>query len=596
MTDLETNIFFKDLLLSGSDFLQAVCDTAVRELGADFAFVGSLRVAEAERMYVQAFTINEANAKPDFYDVCVAPCQQALIKKKTVIHCKDLQSLFPNSVGIKKLGMESYLGCPLLDPAGNSIGIMVIEWRRPLNEEQASKAKYAVEQIASRISSEVVNLIKSHSLQVLMEPMISDKVADHDMFGAIVSQVAALAQVKSAFVAKCLDQEQRQFQILASVTDGILEKEAENAVLDYDATPCRNLRSSDRHFVEQGLLDQFPENQYFADRNLKSYFGIAFRDAHGDTIGHLVLLHDRPLSERILHSGLLTATFERVKKEIERYLIEQEHMELKRALEVRKKLQSLGLMAGTVAHDFNNLLSAIIGRSELAKDELDDNHPAHSHLEIAEEAMWRARGVISDLMDFSDNTPAAGSTSIDLNAVINQALTLLESEITSSCRIELNLEIGMPPIFGHSNQFHQIIVNFVLNAVDAMKNVDGILKMQTAQISTPIKEAGKCLTGHSMSITSPCIMLEVSDNGHGMSPETAERIFDPYFSTKNNSRGLGLAGVLGIVQRMGAGLTLTTQVGQGTVMRLFFQAEKRGKVLPNADSKISKTKKMQKAN
>lgn len=570
MRRLNENVFEQDLLLSGTAFLEAICRTATREFSADFAFVGSLRIAESERMFLQAFQIKEADVTNTDYDVCVAPCQQAVIEKKTVVHKCDLQYRFPNSAGIKKFGMDSYIGCPLLDHEGSAIGIFVLEWRKPLSEDQSICIQNALETIAPRVSSEVENLNNAHALKVLMQPMTRREDDDLDAICSTTLQLANLAQVKSAFIAECLDEDQREFRILASVTDAKIEKEISGVTLKYDDTPCRDLRSRDTIFIERDLMDLFPDTAYFEQRNIQSYFGKLLRNKSGTPIGHVVLLHDRPLSPRLLQSELLNATLKRVLRELENELVERGLEELRSSMEVRKKLQSLGLMAGTVAHDFNNLLFAIIGHTELAKMELKKHDSAYSYIELAEKTMWRARDIVIDLMEFAGMNSDSETEMVDLNAIIQGALELLLPCDSDRCLVNCDLQSQLPSILGRQNQIHQIVTNLVLNSLDAMNDTDGVLTVKTASVNVPRRDADRCMTGHLATMTGQCVLLRISDNGHGMNQETIDRIFDPYFSTKNNGRGLGLAGVLGIAQRMNAGLTVTSQVGQGTTVCLYF--------------------------
>ena len=334
--------------------------------------------------------------------------------------------------------------------------------------------------------------------------------------------------------------------------------------------PVRGLKENDTVFVEDGIRELFPESVFYEKLGIESYFGAAFSDRSGKAIGHFVLLHDRRMSPRVQHSEVLKSAISNAGRELDRYVSEQERNALKEALAVRKKMQSLGLMAGTIVHEFNNLLAAIIGHTELALLELETDHPAKTSLKIAEENMWRARDVISDLMDFAGNLPKSSAKPVALNDVIERAFALLMVDRENTCRLELDLDADLPHILGQPGQFHQIVTNIALNAFDAMTGIQGTLKVRTAQVSDLDTAPGKCLTGNTGNLDTPCIMLEMSDNGEGMTPETAERVFDPFFSTKSDGRGLGLAGVLGIARRLGAGLTLSSRPGVGTTIRLYF--------------------------
>jgi CheY-like chemotaxis protein len=190
---------------------------------------------------------------------------------------------------------------------------------------------------------------------------------------------------------------------------------------------------------------------------------------------------------------------------------------------------------------------------------------------VAEANLWKARDVIRDLMDFAGNVPEPNFRPVDLNQVVQKSLTTLDPKHHQAHRIETDLQPGLPPIAGHASQLHQVLINLMTNAFEAMPDRQGHLQINTRMICTPVKEAEPCLTGHLPNFNGPCILLEIIDNGKGMSPATAQKLFDPFFSTKSNGRGLGLAGVLGIAQRSGVGLTFTTEPGIGTAFRLYFK-------------------------
>jgi signal transduction histidine kinase len=173
-------------------------------------------------------------------------------------------------------------------------------------------------------------------------------------------------------------------------------------------------------------------------------------------------------------------------------------------------------------------------------------------------------------MEFAGMNSDSETEIVDLNAIIQGALELLLPADSDRCLVNRDLQSQLPSILGRQNQIHQIVTNLVLNSLDAMGDTNGALTVETASVNVPRRDADKCMTGHLATMTGQCVLLRISDDGHGMNQETIDRIFDPYFSTKNNGRGLGLAGVLGIAQRMNAGLTVTSQVGHGTTVCLYF--------------------------
>ena len=571
-----TQPFAADLLQSGPSVLDAVCDTARKQFGCDLALVGSLRVAESERIFVEACAKSDNTPDLAHYDICPAPCRHVLENCAPHVHLRDLSRLYPDDLGIRSFESESYVGYPLLDSHGAAHGIIVLEWRRSLTQAESEQIVEALAEIAPRLSTEVANLTATRALEALVAPGVEAMDSDVAIFRTIALQAAQLAQVKSTFLAKCVDSDPRYFRILACVVDGLIQEDAEGNVLEYEQTPCRHLRHNAHYLIERDLQVAFPDRQDFREAGMQAYFGFGFQSREGRSIGHLAFLHDRPLSPRILRSSVLTTVSNRARQELTRYIAVSEREALEQALLVRKKLDSLGLMAGSIAHDFNNQLSAMIGHTELARLELPADHPAAQSLAMAEDSMWRARDVVGELMDFAGNTPRCVPQPLNLNTVVENAVTQVQGKGRGAQgpTITVDLAPDLAPMTGRAGQMAQIMTSLLANAREATRHHadGGHLHIRTANAPVPVTELGKCLTGHAANLAEGAILLEISDNGHGMDPETAQKVFDPFFSTRDQGRGLGLAGVLGIARRMKASLILDSAPNIGTTLRLFFPA------------------------
>lgn len=566
-----TTIFSSALLASGPQFLQEICEIARRECGAHLALVGSLRIVESDEIEVLSLSATDPTLALDHYDSCPAPCRAVLTDQKVVMHLADLHTLFPDDVNIQAIQSRSYLGFPLVNLNGSTLGIFVLEWGRPITEDEAQQAIDLLSPLVPRIEHEVAQQAVAHAFQALMNPVDFDtEQSDISIFRTIVQQAAALAQVHSVVLTRA-DPKAGQFRVLAAVAGQEVLQDLEGVAIDYAGTPCDKLRTSDTYIEPRDLQDLYPEFALFRDLDVQSFCGFGFRDRSGDPIGHLAFLHKRPISKRMLQCRIVNIIASRAQAELQRHVIERESRALQEALSVRKKLESLGLTAGTIAHDFNNQLTAIIGHTELAMLELNQTHPATPSLKVAEDCLWRARDVIGDLMDFADNTPKAPPEAIDLNSLLARDLATMEAETKQPVRIEAEYETALPPIFGRTSQLNQVISNLTLNAFEAMDGSDAVLRVRTALVDLSDDERAKCLTENAPSLETPCVMLQIADTGKGMDPATAERVFDPYFSTKGDNRGLGLSGVIGIARRLGAGLTFETAPDQGTVFRLYFQ-------------------------
>jgi PAS domain S-box-containing protein len=223
--------------------------------------------------------------------------------------------------------------------------------------------------------------------------------------------------------------------------------------------------------------------------------------------------------------------------------------ELRRA----QRLELIGRLASGIAHDFNNLLSVVMSLTELARANLPDDHLVHTDLRRIYEASQQAANLSSQLLTFSKERRVTAHA-VELNAVARRTLELLRATLPASIRLEADL--GEPDLYVLADETHlqQVLMNLCINARDAMPN-GGRLRVRTEAVTTPPHGSDAHAAGW--------VRLTVLDSGQGMSEQIRERIFDPYFSTKERGTGLGLAVVQQIVESYGGRIEVTSQPGQG---------------------------------
>ena len=229
--------------------------------------------------------------------------------------------------------------------------------------------------------------------------------------------------------------------------------------------------------------------------------------------------------------------------------------EAERLLLQAQKLESLGILAGGVAHDFNNLLTTMLGEATLALGSLAPDAPARTQLGNILTAARSASGLTRQMLAYAGRASAT-PTPCDLRTPVRDVLRLLESSLPK--RVRLNVELGEPAtVLADAGQIQQVVMNLVLNAAEACGEREGVISLRLARVHA--------LLG---GVERECVQLEVEDNGEGMSPATLARVFEPFFSTKFQGRGLGLSAVRGIVQAHGGELQLSSRVGVGTLARV----------------------------
>jgi nitrogen-specific signal transduction histidine kinase/CheY-like chemotaxis protein len=230
------------------------------------------------------------------------------------------------------------------------------------------------------------------------------------------------------------------------------------------------------------------------------------------------------------------------------------------------KLEAIGTLAGGIAHDFNNILSMILGNTELAMLNVPNWNPAWKNLEESRKACFMAMEVARQILSFSRQTEQEQKP-VDLCAITWESLKLLRSSIPTTIDIRPSIPDMPYGITADPGQIHQVIINLCTNAAHAMNEKGGVIEVSLAETIIDKQSARnlKLSPGH-------YAQLAMSDTGHGIPPQILERIFDPYFTTKQvgEGSGLGLAVVHGIVKNHGGAVSVASELGKGTVFRILF--------------------------
>jgi PAS domain S-box-containing protein len=247
----------------------------------------------------------------------------------------------------------------------------------------------------------------------------------------------------------------------------------------------------------------------------------------------------------------------------------KEAAERRRAIEERthqaQRMESLGKLAGGVAHDFNNILAIIANYTEFAIDETTDRPGVQADLTQVRTAVERATNLTRQLLTFTRGE-AIQPRDVDLNAALTEAQMMLGRTIGE--HINLVATPSPQPLTVHADpgELQQVLLNLAINARDAMP--DGGMLVLEANSAT--------LDGDEVNMQPPLpagtyARLLVSDTGEGMSPETAARIFEPFYTTKPHGKGtgLGLATVYGIVTEAGGSINVYSEPGLGTTFRIY---------------------------
>ena len=260
----------------------------------------------------------------------------------------------------------------------------------------------------------------------------------------------------------------------------------------------------------------------------------------------------------------------RVRVQTEQIRAQLEHQaELEHELQKAAKLESLGLLAGGIAHDFNNLLTVVMGNITLAMLEDKAMEVAGDCLRDAERGAQRAKDLTHQLLTFAKGGEPLRAAEV-LPEIVREASEFVLRG--TAVKGEFAFDHGLWPVEVDRGQIGQVVHNLVLNALQAMPE-GGLVRVGASNVTLSADEIGSLAAGR-------YVRLKLADTGPGMPSAVLARIFDPYFTTKKGGSGLGLATVHSIVRRHRGHIAVYSEIGHGTVFRIWLPAAEGAAAAP----------------
>lgn len=238
---------------------------------------------------------------------------------------------------------------------------------------------------------------------------------------------------------------------------------------------------------------------------------------------------------------------------------------LEKQLLQSQKMEAIGTLASGISHDFNNILTSTINSIELAMGDVEEDSQTYKDLERGLKAARRGGRVVKQILSFSKPTQE-GFRSTDLAAVISEVLHFMEVSLPGNITIRSHISPGIGSIYADPTQLHQAVMNLYTNAFHVLREKGGELSIRLEEVTLNSEEAKY------LNLTKgKYVKLTVEDNGPGIPPDIIDKIFDPFFSSKDKSEGtgLGLAVVHGIVKGHQGGLKVKSEVGTGTIFEIY---------------------------
>jgi PAS domain S-box-containing protein len=369
--------------------------------------------------------------------------------------------------------------------------------------------------------------------------------------------------IKARAAEQALREREEQFRLtFESAKDAIFWADPESGLIIRCNRAAEALLERPREeIVGSSVISLHPPQHaaYYADRFREHVEKRGVTDQRAEVIGK----SGRVIPVEISGS-LTTVGGKALIQEIFRDVTDRNRME--RLLRQAHKMEALGTLAGGIAHDFNNILYVIIGFAELALEDVQEDCVLHGNLTQILDAANRARDVVNQILAFSRMRDQEKRL-IEIGPLIKETLKFLRASMPTTIEIQYDIAPDLGTVLFDPTYIHQILMNLSANAAHAMREKGGVLKVGAALLHIAPGSAQR------LPEVPPgrYLQLNVSDTGHGMSPEVVERIFEPYYTTKKpgEGTGLGLAVVHGIVTSEGGTITVQSEPGKGATFSLF---------------------------
>ena len=265
-------------------------------------------------------------------------------------------------------------------------------------------------------------------------------------------------------------------------------------------------------------------------------------------------------------------TLSRVNEQLEHAIVERKKTEeekerMRGQWAQAQKMEAIGTLAGGIAHDFNNILGAILGFANMAKEEVPAESQVHDDLDHILKAGHRAKDLVQQLLAFSHQT-SVNLMPINIQPLVKNLLNMLRASLPTTIDIKEDISSHKGCILADSTMIHQIVMDLCTNAFYAMRKTGGVLSVKLKAISSdsllPLVKSQGIIPGEYVKLT-------IGDTGTGIGPDIIDKIFDPYFTTKEIGKGTGMSLSIahGIIKSYGGAITVDSTLGQGTTFHVY---------------------------
>jgi len=332
--------------------------------------------------------------------------------------------------------------------------------------------------------------------------------------------------------------------------------------------------------VGKGVIDEFCYKTIYG-RDEKCSWCILDRVKKGEKVDYEVFNPKNSLYYSVSNSPIFHADGSISKLTIFHDITKIKNIEAQ--LQQAQKMESIGNLAGGIAHDFNNLLFPIIGMSEMLLEDLPSDSLEYENAQEIFNAGRRAGDLVKQILTFSRQSEHK-MTATRLQNILKEVLKLSHSTLPTNIEFNENIQQNCGLVMADPTQIHQIAMNLITNSFHAIEGKNGVIDIELKEVTLEENELpdSELLSGE-------YVRLSVSDNGTGMTQNTINNIFEPYYTTKKKGKGtgLGLAVVYGIVKEHNGDIKVYSELGEGSTFHIYLPLMEKTSKIETADQAAS---------
>lgn len=369
LEERENEIIAGLIAQTDQEYLRWLTAYLQRVSGCDYALVGELAGADWSHVTTLALHTKEGPADGLPYDLLGALLSDVVAGPACACPTGAAQA-YPEDHLVQELGADSYVGTSLNDPARGPLGFMLLLHTTPLSEEQVRRASSMLQVFRRRTESVLMNNRSLHDLELLQQ---LEPAGAGDMLGKLTGALAHAMHVKVAFVSQYVDEGKRDLRSLALTIDGVAQDGVQYSIV---GTPCESVYEAGIAFFPSGLRERFPDDEFLQTLGAEAYMAVGFFDRNGEAMGHLGIIHDRPIPEAMREHPLICTIAGRVGSELQRMRAEDERMAERREAEEHRSR-----MVNELDHRVKNTLATVLALCEqtmAASDTLDGFKAAYT--------------------------------------------------------------------------------------------------------------------------------------------------------------------------------------------------------------------------